>query len=93
VLQHPDGLGERLDGDLVVLTLDQRPQQGWWWVLDAEDLQHDAAEAGEPRSFLGHGAQRLAVAVVQVAHAGSKGLFGVVQPQPGQMGVDRRHEP
>jgi hypothetical protein len=61
--------------------------------VDAEDLQHDAVEAGEPRSFLGHGAQPLAVAVVQVAHPSGKGLVGVVQPQPGQMGVDRRHEP
>jgi hypothetical protein len=90
--QHPGDLGERLHGDLVVLALDQLLEQCWRWVLDAEGFQHDAVEDTEPRSFFVHGAQRLAVAFVQVAHASSEGSIGVVQPQPGQMGVDGRHK-
>jgi broad specificity phosphatase PhoE len=82
---------ERLDGDLVVLTLDQLPQQCRRWVLNAEGLQHDAVEDGEPLLFLGHSAQRLAVALVRVMHAGGEGLVGVVQPQPREMGVDGHH--
>jgi hypothetical protein len=44
-----------LDGDLVVPALDQLLKQRWRWVVDAEPLQHDAVEAGEPFPLFSHG--------------------------------------